>query len=365
MHQNIQKQMGPFVFSKINYHNIYRITVVTILILWGLKLSAQEYQTIKAQKGDGIYSVLKQNGYAPSKYMKQFIELNKDELGKDNSLIAGHEYRLPAKKGKSANSSKNQPTTEKKVIKEPVKEIFEIFGPKYREVTLKNTELSGAIYFLMSGHGGPDPGAMGSLNGHSLCEDEYAYDVTLRLARNLAEHGATVYMIIRDPDDGIRDEEYLTPDKDEVCYPNSEIPLNQLARLQQNTNAVNDLHAQNKGKFQRLVVIHVDSRQKEKNIDVFFYYDKGSNSGKRLANTLLRTIDQKYARYQPNRGYNGSVSERNLYVIKNSLPPSVFIELGNINHSRDQQRFIIPDNRQAIANWLCDGLIQDYKKSIK
>ena len=203
------------------------------------------------------------------------------------------------------------------------------------------------------------------LNGHELCEDEYAYDVTLRLARNLIEYGATVYMIIVDPTNGIRDDQYLTPDKNEVCYPNNEIPLNQRARLQQSTNAVNGLHALNKGKFQRLVVIHVDSRSKDENIDVFFYHDKRSNSGKRLANTLMQTFGQKYAVHQPSRGYTGSVSERNLYVIKNSLPPSVFIEIGNINHYRDQQRIIIPDNRQAIANWLRDGLIEDYKKSIK
>jgi len=245
------------------------------------------------------------------------------------------------------------------------KTVYEIYGKNYREITVKSKELAGAVYYLESGHGGPDPGAIGNLNGHMLCEDEYAYDVTLRLARNLIERGATAYMIIRDPNDGIRDEQYLTPDRDEVCYPNSTIPLNQLARLKQCTVAANALHIRNKGKFQRLVVIHVDSRNTKENIDVFFYHDKGSNTGKRLANTLLQTFRQKYAMHQPNRGYGGSVSERNLYVIKNSVTPSVFIELGNINHTRDQQRFINPDNRQAVANWLRDGLIADFKKSIK
>ena len=161
------------------------------------------------------------------------------------------------------------------------KTVYEIFGKKYREITIKSKELEGAIYYLESGHGGPDPGAIGNLNGHILCEDEYAYDVTLRLARNLIERGATVYLIIRDPNDGIRDEQYLAPDKDEVCYPDNEIPLSQLARLKQSTAAVNSLHALNKKKFQRLVVIHVDSRSEKENIDVFFYHDKGSNTGKR------------------------------------------------------------------------------------
>ena len=332
-----------------------------ILIIFSLQLNAQDHQTFKARKGDGIFSVLKQNGYSPTEFMDQFIELNKKKLGRNNALIVGRTYRLPLKNDSiPANNSVSEVPE-----KTPKKIVNEIFGEKYREIILKSNELRGAVYYLESGHGGPDPGAIGTLNGHELCEDEYAYDVTLRLARNLIERGAAVYMIIRDPNDGIRDDAYLTPDKDEVCFPDNEIPLSQLARLKQSTKAVNNLYARNKGKFQRLVVIHVDSRSKKENIDVFFYHDKRSNTGKRLANTLQKTFDQKYAVHQPNRGYSGDVSERNLYVIKNALPPSVFIELGNINHTRDQLRLIIPDNRQAIANWLRDGLIQDYNKSIK
>lgn len=342
-----------------------KIPLSILLVFLCFSLPAQEYQTFKAKKGDGIYPILKQNGYSYSKYLPLFIELNKTKLGKDNALIIGKVYRLPLKTDSVAAPTKVQPKAQPKATPVPEKIVNEIFGTNYREITVKSKELAGAIYYLESGHGGPDPGAMGNLNGHSLCEDEYAYDVTLRLARNLIERGAIVYMIIRDPNDGIRDDQYLTPDKDEVCYPNSEIPLSQLARLKQSTDAVNALHTLNKNKFQRLVVIHVDSRNEKKNIDVFFYYDKRSNTGKRLANTLMLTFDKKYAMHQPNRGYSGSITERNLYVIKNAIVPAVFIELGNINHTRDQQRLIIPDNRQAIANWLLDGLIEDFKKSIK
>lgn len=343
------------------HHSLSRIIILAIIMVGANAAPAQEYQTIKAKSGDGIYSILKENGYQPAEFLDQFIELNKQKLGRDNALIIGREYRLPIK-ATSANPQRAETVPDEKV---PEKIVNEIFGSKYREITLKSRELSGAVYYLMSGHGGPDPGAIGRLNGHTLCEDEYAYDVTLRLARNLIERGASVYMIVRDPNDGIRDEQFLTPDKDEVCYPNAQIPLSQVARLRQGTDAVNDLYARNKGKFQRLVVIHVDSRSKKEDIDVFFYYDKGSNTGKKLAYTLQKTFGQKYATHQPSRGYDGSVSERNLYVIRNSYAPSVFIELGNINHIRDQKRFIIADNRQAVANWLRDGLIDDFKRSLK
>lgn len=353
----------------INYtkRRLLRAGIAFYFLILTIQLSAQEYKTIKAKSGDGIYSVLKEYGYPPAEYLDQFIELNKSKLGKNNALISGKTYRLPLneKPEEEINpvSAPTTPATGPAPTTEKI--VYEIFGNKYREVSIKDRELKNAVYYLMSGHGGPDPGAIGNLNGHMLCEDEYAYDVTLRLAYNLIERGATVYMIIRDSNDGIRDDQYLTPDKDEVCYPNSTIPLNQLARLKQSTAAVNDLYKQNKGKFQRLVVIHVDSRSKRENIDVFFYHDQRSDTGKKLANTLQQTFGQKYAIHQPNRGYNGDVSERNLYVIKNSYPPAVFIELGNINHKRDQQRFIIPDNRQAVSNWLKDGLIEDFRKSLK
>ncbi len=340
---------------------IYKTVSVAFLLLFVSSSFAQEYKTIKAQKGDGIYSVLKQNDLPPAKYLNQFIELNKSILGKDNALIINKTYRLPVYEEKLTEIPDSAPVK----AAPPEKIVYEIFGNKYKEVTIKNRDLNQVVFYLMSGHGGPDPGAIGMLNGHLLCEDEYAYDVTLRLARNLVECGATVYMIIRDLNDGIRDDQFLDPDRDEVCFPDNPISLSQIARLHQSTKAVNKLHGENKGKFQRLVVIHVDSRSQKENIDVFFYHDKGSNTGKRLANTLKETFGQRYARHQPTRGYNGSVSERNLYVIKNSLPPAVFIELGNINHTRDQQRFILSDNRQAVANWLRDGLLEDFKKSIK
>jgi N-acetylmuramoyl-L-alanine amidase len=36
--------------------------------------------------------------------------------------------------------------------------------------------------------------------------------------------------------------------------------------------------------------------------------------------------------------------------------PAVYIELGNLRNAFDQQRFVLPANRQALANWLFEGL---------
>ncbi|MFT5481234.1 MAG: N-acetylmuramoyl-L-alanine amidase, partial [Bacteroidia bacterium] len=215
-------------------------------------------------------------------------------------------------------------------------------------------------YYLVSGHGGPDPGAMTHKDGKPLCEDEYAYDVTLRLARNLLSHSAKVYMIIRDPDDGIRDEAYLGYDRDERCWENERIPANHRARLKQRVDAVNSLYAINSdAKLQKMICIHVDSRTEGEKIDIFFYHFPGSTTGEESANTLLTTIDAKYNEHQKNRGYKGIVKGRDLYVLRESKPSAVYIELGNITNDFDQKRLLIVDNRQAIANWLTLGIQTD------
>ncbi len=322
-----------------------------ILFFAGQSIFAQNYQTTKALKGEGIYSLLKRHGLSASEHLNTFIVLNKANLGNNNSLYSGRTYKLPVAKS-SASTTNNGGGT-----------AYSIFGKKYEKVPRIDNQLNGSVYYLISGHGGPDPGAVGKYGSHILCEDEYAYDVTLRLARKLIEHGALVYMIIRDNNDGIRDASFLKPDKDERCYPNLRIPRGHTSRLRQRKDAVNKLYIQHKGKHQRLIITHVDSRSKRQNIDVFFYYDKRSKTGKKMALNLQNTIKAKYDKHQPNRGYHGTVSARNLYVLKYSYPPAVFIELGNINHNRDQQRFLKENNRQALANWMADGVIRDFKNN--
>ena len=327
---------------------------ILILIFVNLSiLSNAQQREVVAERGDGIYTLLTRYGLSYSKYNDAFIELNKNKLGRDNTLLVGVKYLLP---DTNETSTDARPATSAVTVK-----TFDIFGSAYKNVEIIGNELNGAVYYLVSGHGGPDPGAVGKYGNDMLCEDEYAYDVTLRLARNLIQHGATVYMIVIDPNDGIRDDSILKPDKDEVCYPNLEIPLNQLKRLRQRVDAVNNLYNKNRNAFQRMISIHVDSRSRGENIDVFFYHDKRSNTGEKAAKILQKTFQDKYNANQPGRGYKGTVVMRDLYELRNSYPVAVFIELGNINHQRDQQRFIIANNRQALANWLLQGLITDFQ----
>ncbi len=314
--------------------------LVTLLVLPNLVIS-QTKETIlkdKPKNGEGVYSFLKRHNLSYRKYGKEFLELNKDKFGKNNSLLIHHEYILPANKNIN---------------------ISPLFGDKYRKTKITSHELKGAIIYLVNGHGGPDPGASGKYGTHTMYEDEYAYDIVLRLGKNLISKGATVHMIIEDANDGIRDNNFLAYDNDETCNGKT-IPLDQLERLKQRTNEINRLYKKDKSSYKRCIIIHLDSRSKRKQIDVFFYHDKGSDKGQEMANTFRQTFDNKYKKHQPRRGFSGTVSSRNLYILRKTNPAAVFIELGNIQNYRDQQRFIDENNRQALANWLTEGVIKDF-----
>lgn len=346
--------------------------------------------TVFAQPGEGIFSLLRRCERSPAACLAEFIQLNETALGPDSSLLKDRAYLLPAKistaDSAQVSASEATPLEEPKQLQASVKapsadsthtadkpapekkesrpdQIHEpLFGKKYAEVTISDRKLEGAVYYLIAGHSGPDPGAIGKYGPYKLSEDEYAYDVTLRLARRLMEHGATVYMIVRDENDGIRDETILAMDTDEVHYPDRKIPYSQKYRLRHRVEAVNELFLKHAGAYQRLLAIHIDSRSKGENIDVFFYHHENSPDGKALAENIHNTFTRKYRRHQPSRNYFGSVSTRSsLYVVKYSHPPAVFVELGNIRNQRDQRRFVLPDNRQALANWLAEGILESKK----
>lgn len=235
-----------------------------------------------------------------------------------------------------------------------------LFGKALAAYPINSQELAGACFYLVSGHGGPDPGAIGTYQGHKLHEDEYAYDIVLRLGRELLMRGAKVHFIIQDKKDGIRNEAILKNTKRETCM-GKEIPLDQVARLKQRSQKIDQLYKKDKGSYKRAIFVHVDSRSQGKQTDVYFYHAPASKQGKRLANRMRNTLHRKYKQHQPGRGFNGTVSERNLYVLRNTQPAGVYLELGNIRNSRDQQRLVLENNRQALAKWIAEAIVADYK----
>lgn len=303
-----------------------------------------------------IRSTIKENDWEKAIRIKTYNEmlfdngLRKQSFIKDKNLwVPYHELKCPNEKPKLVNPKGN----------------FSIFGPKYEKVKTISAKLKGKVFYIMGGHGGPDPGAIGKRGSHQLCEDEYGYDVALRLARKLIANGAVAHVILRDPNDGIRDGKYLKCDTDEVYLGNKKILRSQIPRLQQRADIVNDLFLIYKkrgisNKNQIAIMLHIDSRNTRSRTDVFFYHAPGATQSEAIANQLYKTFKAKYKKYQATKTYKGSVSPRDLFMLMNLKPRAVYLELANIRNAADQKRLILSENRDALAKWIVDGLIEYY-----
>lgn len=369
------------------------------------------YVKTTALAGDGVNILLRRYGLFDYPCNRdEFYKINK--LKKNSGLIVGHEYQLPIfiykYNGKSIRSTigiddwdravriqefnlemlsqkfRTQAFTDNKDLWVPFHELncpdanipktelpdpelgvkgkprhYPIFGPKYAYTPQESKKLVGKVFYVSSGHGGPDPGAQGKSGNHTLCEDEYAYDVSLRLVRNLIAHGATAYMITRDENDGIRDGKYLKCDADERTWPAKKMPVNQKERLFLRSDAINELYEKHRKQGvveQKLIAIHVDSRSRGMQTDVFFYYHPDSDDGKKFAGKIHRTFIKKYKKYRRTGEYHGTVTSRDLHMLRECKPVGVYIELGNIRNPFDQQRIMIEANRRALAAWLYEGV---------
>lgn len=401
--------------------------LASILLLTTINISfasTPSWLTIKAKRGDHISSLLsKYNLQGSGCNRSQFYQLN--QLKSSSPLRMGRTYKLPIlryryngrsirstihninwkkaikikrfnknlrKKGLKQTSfinnkdlwasyqdlgcsSKNISTAKRKVTGADKrrkraggkKMNFPIFGVKHARFSAVSNRLRGKVFYLVGGHGGPDPGAIGQRAGHKLCEDEYGYDVTLRLARRLLANGAIVHVILRDPNDGIRDQKYLKCDRDEVYLGNKRISRSQRSRLKDRAFIINNLFYSYKrkgykSKDQMTLMVHIDSRNKKKQIDVFFYHAPKSRGSKKIAKRLYSTFKSKYRYFQTSRSYTGRVLSRDLFMLMNLRPLAVYFELANIRNPSDQRRLILPQNRESLAKWITEGLMKHYRR---
>jgi N-acetylmuramoyl-L-alanine amidase len=393
-------------------HAVLVMMVFVISIASNQRVTPPGYLEVEPLAGDGVYSLLRR--YELDRFTcnhSEFYKINK--LKKNSKLFPGKKYKLPVLlytyDGKSIRTSLGKPDLQlalriqayntemlernlrtktfqsSKILWVPYHELncpaptipkveipdpevtdaaakprhYAIFGSDYAYTPLESNRLKGKVYYVVSGHGGPDPGAQGKHGKRTLCEDEYAYDVSLRLVRNLIAHGATAYMITRDHDDGIRSGNVLKCDSDEVAYGNLKMPVSQKARLFQRSDAINDLYEKHRKQGvveQRGIEIHIDSRSYSMRTDVFFYYKSGSKEGQALATSIQKTFVEKYKKYRRGSAYQGTTSTRDLHMLRETKPTMVYIELANIKNRFDQQRIVLESNRQALANWLFEGI---------
>lgn len=129
------------------------------LLLIAPALRAQQKATPRS--GEGISTFLLRHNRAPKKYYNDFIELNKAKLGKSRTLKMGVTYLIPpVKKASAATSGKTtEAAAEKTSAHHPRRtEVNEpLFGKWLSNVKVTSNRLAGTCFYVVSGHGGPDP----------------------------------------------------------------------------------------------------------------------------------------------------------------------------------------------------------------
>ncbi len=85
-------------------------------------------------------------------------------MGKDKALIIGRKYILPKLIEQQIDTIEvpHLDISQVKFITEP------LFGRDAEHVDLIDQKLKGGIFYLVSGHGSPDPGAMGKIGKNIL-----------------------------------------------------------------------------------------------------------------------------------------------------------------------------------------------------
>ena len=165
---------------------VFKIQTFLICIIFTLSfnvLNAQEKDT--PRNGEGISTFLQRHHLGGRANEKKFIELNKKRLGKNNELLLGIKYTLPSKASVSTENKEaisdednesevlpeNEKASRKKGSSKTIKSTpnYEpLFGKELANYKVTSNELKGACFYVVSGHGGPDPGAIGWIGDNEV-----------------------------------------------------------------------------------------------------------------------------------------------------------------------------------------------------
>ena len=87
------------------------------------------------------------------------------------------------------------------------------------------------------------------------------------------------------------------------------------------------------------------------------------NKGAQLVADDRTDVEEKFGRLRATCPENirGMMEVRGIGLCRFEPCPSVFVELGNIQNTFDQRRLVMDSNRQALAKWLMEGFLKDFK----
>lgn len=225
----------------------------------------------------------------------------------------------------------------------------------------KRGSLYGTVVVLDPGHGGVDPGSSGISDDMRVVEDEYTYDIALRVARMVRQRQGLVFTTIKDRT-GLRD------------WPANRVFSDARTERFALDNSV--VRAGTAGLNKRLAYGNQISRRypRHRQVWISIHFDVvgriRSIAGVRIIApdielSIAKALAKSFDNAQRLRSDNPVVANgdkdfglRRLYVLTaaNSIRQRVLIELGNFNNSVDVWRIRSFEVREAYARAIVQAL---------
>lgn len=236
-------------------------------------------------------------------------------------------------------------------------------------------DLAGLVVIIDPGHGGVDPGSHGTFPSGSsrvnVVEDEYCYDVAMRLRRQVVARGGIAVVTLRDTKQGQTTSERLQnqvipSDGNEVFTRNRATVTAGNVGMSQRTRYANDILTRY-GKSARVVFIsiHFDVAGTRKDLaGVHFIAPPDPQPVPELIQALVEEFRKgnrlrKDSSQEEYHVVTKSGEVRDLFVLRPSLikvRQRVLIELGNFNHAGDVWRIRSPGVRDAYVECIVSAL---------
>lgn len=236
--------------------------------------------------------------------------------------------------------------------------------------------LHGMVVVIDPGHGGTDRGSAGYFGNDGkkslVAEDEYVFDVSLRVARECRKLGAVVILTTRDPKQTLPSNlpasRVIAPDKREVYTINGRKVHAGQSGLAPRVQTANGALWRHKNKRVVNISIHFDATPNRALSGITLVGPPGPRpeivqyiyEEVRTARRLRSQGGREYFPVVQSGGGDGH-GERNLYILSprtNAVRQRVLVELGNFRNVTDVWRIRDPRTRQSYAEVITRALVR-------
>lgn len=295
---------------------VYSKCFVLAVLLFAIynNVNSQEFENeVMAKSGDGIFSLLRNEGIEVAKYYEEFLSLNEENIKNGSNLIVGKTYKIP----KAPDSFKN--TGVRIQLPEEKEEAifkYELASLKRIDSTMRNT-----VYYFIT---------------DSSNENIEEIDIVEKMARKLIQRKAKVFLL-----------NYAG---------NDDFSLLDLAGV------INKKYLKYNGHYQRVMVIKGDKNSSGSQTNITLYHNANNKDGKKMADNLLTVLGKNTLTQKSLSEYTGVFSDfQRVSFAKNLLPTITFVELGEKRNS-DIKSLKVSSNKKNIADLITNGILLDYSK---